>query len=325
MPSSRRRHRRHGDERFNGPIDVLIYMLSACSLEWDDEGQCGGKRWDSDEETEVTELSSRSSERRGKRLSSRTPRSTSKPRSSSKSRSSSRKKLPRSRSHSVRSSQRSRSLERPYGEERRSRSLSRSAQKAPPPYQTPISEPPALLPTLDLAKNAEIRVYHQDDDVSAISAGTLEMMEKAQILENANKNLYRRQIPSRAPVVPLEAYRPVFQDKENIVNFASPSSRSQGSHFASHASSEGTSEFESVWDTARPKNPKQYYRESHNYSTPSASRGDSYHLSTSRRKTRSHRAVFETPRTRKMRRQIQRDGIGTIAEAQGMYSDEEEI
>lgn len=330
MPSSRRRHRRREEEGPSGPMDMLLSMLSACSLEWNDDFRCG-KRWESDDETEVTELSSRSSERRGKR------RSSSRTRTSSSSKSSKRK-MPRSRSHSVRSSgNRSRSLEKPYEEERRSRSLSRSLQT--PRYESSPRIDPPTLPKV----STEIRVYHQDDDVSAISAGTLEQMEKVQILEYANKNLYRRNntsthtsysnngmipVPVRA-VVPLENYRPVFQEKENVVNFSSPSNNSQqSSHFAS-PSSDGTSEFESVWNKPIPKTPIGNTRSparNHGYGAQSPSEGEhSYHLSKPHRKPRSHHASFETPRTRQMRRQIQRDGIGTIAEGEVMYSDEEEI
>jgi hypothetical protein len=304
MPSSRRRHRREEQSRLSGPIDFFIYMLSACTLQCQDDSR--GKHWDSDDETEVTELSSRSSGRRSKRSSS------SRPRSSSKS-----KKTPRSRSHSVKSRQRSHSFERSYQLDRRARSLSRSQQPRPSATFEPV-------PSFDLNQNAEIRIYHNDDDVSAISAGTLEQMEKNQILEQANKNLYRRHTPTfsssknQLPIIPLESYNMVRQDKENVMNFASPSNKSQGSHFVSHASSDGTSEFESVWNKPTKSNapiPEMVGN--------SSSRNHEPLKSSTRRKSHSHHTTYETPNTRKMRRRIQRDGIGTIAE--GMYSDEEEI
>jgi len=306
MPSSRRntRSRRQDDKRFRGPMDVLIYMLSACSAEWDPDSDWV-KRWDfDDDETEITEHSSHSSNRRGTHRRSR---------SMKKSRN-----TPRSRSHSLRSNHRSRSLEKDFSDKCRSRSLSRSkSRKGTSSFPTPA---------LDLNKHAEISVYHHDDDMSAISAGTLEQMERIQIIENANKHLNKRQSPNvSTPIVPIESYIPFIQDKENIVNFSSPSEKSENTNHYSSAS-DGTSEFESIWKPSRPDpSTSATVADNYNHGYDLQYEGrNSYHLSKSKiRSSRIKHASFETPNTRKMRRQIQRDGIGTIKE--GMYSDEEEI
>ena len=356
MPSRHRRRRR--DKHVSGPIDALIYMLSACSAAWSESD------WYSDDDTEAT---SHSSDRRRHRQ-----------RSASRSRSSSKKPSsrnyhsydePRSRSLSVRPHNRGRSESKERkSENHRSRSYSLSHN------QRAKSLGP-LVPG-ELRENVEIRVDDGDDDVSALSAGTLEQMERIQILQHANKSLQRRQeqfgmtggnnINSNSHIngygyantntntnaigtkeawsgitlTPSDTFQPLFAEKENIVNNSLPSpdrscsARSFDSQNTSMASSvsDGTSVFESVW-----KQPDSSRMASAGVGMGNCSHDganiDNYHLSNSRSRSssksnsrsRSRRISYESANTRKMRRQIQRDGIGTIQEAADVFSDEEEI
>ena len=264
--------------------------MAACSTMIDDYPS---EKYDSEEdETVVTEVSSRSSERdRRKR------------RSHSSSRKSSHRREPRSRSHSVRPDHRSRSLERAASEKKRSRSFSKSHR--------PSNASP--LPPVQIREYTEIQVRHEEDDVSAISAGTLEHMERMNVIKQANKSLNMRKnelVNTSADLTDSAVFKPNFpMKKENVVNCASPD-RSVGVSALSmggiSTSSAGTSEFESIYTDAIRSN-KAMDRNSFNLKAKSSSR----------------RMNFETPNTRKMKRQIQRDWIGTIDE--GMYSDEEEI
>lgn len=295
--SSRRRHRySRRRDHCSGPLDTLFYLMAACSTMIDDYPS---EKYDSEEdETVVTEVSSRSSERdRRKR------RSHSSSRKSSSHSSRSHRQEPRSRSHSVRPDHRSRSLERAASEKTRSRSFSRSHR--------PSSASP--LPPVQIREYTEIQVRHEEDDVSAISAGTLEHMERMNIIKQANKSLHMRKnelVNTSADLTASAVFKPNFpMEKENVVNCASPD-RSVGVSALSmggiSTSSAGTSEFESIYTDAIRSN-KAMDRNSFNLKSKSSSR----------------RMTFETPNTRKMKRQIQRDWIGTIDE--GMYSDEEEI
>jgi len=278
------------------------------------------RKYDSDDETEVTQSSSHSSDNRRSRNRNRRDRSST--RSSSRPR-----ETPRSKSHSVRPDYRtSRTLERMESEEKhRSRSFSRSHR---------VSGFDAL-PAVQLPENTLIQVKEEDDDMSAISAGTLEQMDRLQILQHANKSLKKRQQPA-APRVTSDVFEPVFDlDKENIVNCSSPDRSRYGATMSqsgqsrvssvgnlSMASSAGTSEFESVWNTPTKLAASRQKR------GDDIVDADNYHLqgkhpSRSRSGPRSRRVPFETPNTRKMKRQIQRDWIGTIAE--DIYANEEEI
>jgi len=329
MPSSRRRshHRsrrydQRDEEACSGPVNALIFMFSACStiMNVDSLHRSGGK-YDSDDETEVTQSSSHSSERRR----SRRRRDRSSTRNSNRSRD-----LPRSKSHSVRPDYRSRSLERRESQEKiRSRSFSRSHQLSG--FDS--------LPAVQLPENTLIQVKDEDDDVSAISAGTLEQMDRLQILQQANKSLRKRQQTAAfaAPHVTSDFFKPVFTNKENIINCSSPDrsrddyptgqsgrSRASGGDNFSMASSTGTSEFESVWNTPTKLSASGRERKRSDDIVDE----DNYHLqgkhsSPSKSGPHSDRVPYETPNTRKMKRQIQTDWIGTIAE--GIYSDEEEI
>lgn len=210
-----------------------------------------------------------------------------------------------------------------------------------------------------------------DDDVSAISAGTLEYLaakqERIAVLNYANKQLKKnqsapnlqqgqglaqiKQVPSNELVeidpTPLSRMRYSF-DKENVVNMSSDTT----DHASVSAASSGTSEFDSVWD-----NPKQTTTMSMN--TPQTSgvkayisldeyksgrkNADNNHSSAGQSSSRKlkvssssgksargmagHYSKWETSSSRKLRRQIQRDGIGSIPEMdmEGMDEHEGEV
>ena len=175
MPTSSSRRRHRYGRRCSGPLDTLFYLMAACSTMIDDYPS---EKYDSEEdETVVTEVSSRSSE-----IDRRKRRSHSGSRKSSSHSSRSYRREPRSRSHSVRPDARSRSLERAASEKTRSRSFSRSHR--------PSNASP--LPPVQIREYTEIQVRHEEDDVSAISAGTLEHMERMNIIKQANKSLKKR-------------------------------------------------------------------------------------------------------------------------------------
>jgi len=307
--SYRRYDRRDEDEDHgcSGPINALLYMVSACSAIMNMDSPRSSSKYNSDDDdvTEVTEMSSHSSDRNRSASRSRRDRSSTRPRSSSRTR---QREIPRSRSHSVRPDHRSRNVERESQERIRSRSFSRS-------HHQPIPDP-----VLPVRENTVVQVKYDDDDISAISAGTLEHMERLQILQQANTNLHRRkqQTPDAAVFKPV-----ITMGKENLKNFSSPDrSKDSTAKSQSSQSSTGTSEFESVWNT--PTKSESSRRRSDEY----GAKVDNYHLQGKRSSrvksgSNSHRVPFETPNTRKMKRQIQRDWIGTIEEK--MYSDEEEI
>lgn len=182
--SSRRRHHSrgryydHGDESFHNPIDAILYMLTgACSSMYHfiSTTRTTNPKWDSDDDddegeidgdTLVTETTSHSS---SDRASKRRPK---------------RRGVPRSRSHSIRAGMR-KSSPPPvsFGVKNRSRSLSKSH----------FGREESMISTTRqvLRENTEIHLKHQDqeDEISAISAGTLEHMEKMYILQQANKSL----------------------------------------------------------------------------------------------------------------------------------------
>jgi len=296
MPySSRRRSQRH---EFNGgPLAALIYsMCAACSGNLSQVFSSDAPTWsNSDDETEV--------ERKGNKHA-----------QSSQSYASASRRAARSRSYSAKPGHRSVT----ESSKARSRSFSRS-------HRTTSSAP---LPAVKLRENIEIQVEHEDDDMSAISSGTLEQMERMQILKRANDSLQQRvskkmetsnntQLVPIDPFVPIassDSLQPIFANKENIVNSSDVDSCRSGSF---SIASSGTSEFESIWQHQHQRQPS--------ISRSTNTNVDNYHLSksTSRHSSRSHRPVFETPTTRQMRRKIQRDGIGTIQE--GLFADELEI
>ena len=264
-------------------------------------------------------MSSHSSDKNRSGSKSRRDRSSTRTRSSS--RTTREREIPRSRSHSVRPDHRSRSVEREVQERMRSRSFSTS-------HRQPIPDP--LIP---VHQDTVVKVIHDDDDMSAISTGTLDQMARVQILQTANKNLYRRkqQTPSPAPapdpaafVETSAVFKPVItMGKENFINYSPDRSRDSTARSQSSQSSTGTSVFESVWNTT-PNKSESSGRKKDEY----GAKVDNYHLQGKRSSrvksgSSSHRVPLETPNTRKMKRQIQRDWIGTIEER--LYSDEEEI
>ena len=311
--SYRRYDRRDEDDSCSGPINLLLYMMSACSAIVNMDSPRSSRKYNSydDDETQVTEMSSHSSDKQRSGSKSRRDRSSTRTRSSS--RTTRQRETPRARSHSVRPDHRSRSVERKVQERMRSRSFST-------PHRQPIPDP--LIP---VHQDTVVQVKHDDDDRSAISAGTLDQRARVQILQTANKNLYRRKQQTPSPAPDPAAFVECSAVFKPVITMGSPDrSRDSAARSQSSQSSTGTSVFESVWNTT-PNKSESSGRKNDEY----GAKVDDYHLQgkrSSRTKSgsSSHRVSLEdTPNTRKMKRQIQRDWIGTIEER--VYSDEEEI
>eukprot|EP00553_Chaetoceros_curvisetus_P010270 CAMPEP_0204629516 /NCGR_PEP_ID=MMETSP0717-20131115/18294_1 /ASSEMBLY_ACC=CAM_ASM_000666 /TAXON_ID=230516 /ORGANISM="Chaetoceros curvisetus" /LENGTH=265 /DNA_ID=CAMNT_0051646461 /DNA_START=141 /DNA_END=938 /DNA_ORIENTATION=- len=214
---------------------------------------------------------------------------------------------------------------------------------------------------LQLHRDIEVQFDDEDpdDDVSAISAGTLEYLaakqERIAVLNYANEKLKKNQsapnFQSQAPPnelklehehTPLTRMRYSF-DKENVMNMPSDTM----DHASVSAASSGTSEFDSVWYNPNHKSnspqvgksssrgPKVYIsldeykfgRQNVDNNHSSAGQSSSRKLkvsssgvgtSTTGRRGMGHYSKWETSSSRKMRRQIQMDGIGSIPEIEGV-------
>mmetsp|Transcript_11631 Transcript_11631/g.21750 ORF Transcript_11631/g.21750 Transcript_11631/m.21750 type:complete len:490 (+) Transcript_11631:468-1937(+) len=318
------------DERFQGPIDSILYMLTgACSSMYhlfstSNSSRSGrscnhsssssssnrrktrrNPKWDGgyDDDVETMETTSYSSSDRD--------RDRDRDRSSSKHgatrqplRSS---HMPRSRSHSVRAGMRKSSPPPMWGgggdddyddmkHKLRSRSLSKShfdrRRQGHCRTSSPLEKKIMTTTRPVLRENTEIHLKQsdQEDDISAISAGTLEHMEKMYILQQANKSLLVNKQQQQQQDQQLQQRQQDHQqhgtewndndihthdnhvgigsNKENMEHngrpyclapLASPdrsscaSFKSQVSSNAilSMASSTGTSEFESIWNHRR--------------------------------------------------------------------------
>lgn len=211
--SSRRRssHGRydHRDESFQGPIDSILYMLTgACSTVYHlistttSTSRTNPQHWDSDDDIEeddgtlLTETTSySSSDRPSKNSGSRRRR-----RKSVQGTTSHVPPPRRSRSHSVRAGMRQSSpppmsfgIKADIGGsgKYRSRSLSKSHFGRRSEEELRMGSSRSATTKQVLRENTEIHIKQsdQEDDISAISAGTLEHMEKMYILQQANKTL----------------------------------------------------------------------------------------------------------------------------------------
>lgn len=209
----------------------------------------------------------------------------------------------------------------------------------------------SALPSVLLRENTEIEVEHDaNDDVSAISSNTLELIasrhEQTMMIRQVNQKL-RLQHCHEQSQTKSQVQSNINHHQHHYISSSSGRMNEQyatvQTSFGIDAESTcrsisqmstGTSEFESCWhpshkdnhhnnSTTRyeiaPDGNNQNHNNTHLMHTHNSrphQMVDNYHLS-SRRK-------FESTSARKLRRQIQRDGIGTIKEAD-LYTDEEEI
>lgn len=168
-----------------------------------------------------------------------------------------------------------------------------------------------------------------DDDVSCISTNTLDKdaysEEHYARVDHANK-MWNTNIHS-------------ISDKENLMSHSARSIQdalSVSESFASMASSNGTSEFSSVWKQPLGDKVHIFGRDQNaSSSLDNSIMVDNIHGQRSKPSQTSHSLKFyESPGSRRLRRQIMTDGIGAIAEVssevpfdrvQSFVSDEQEI
>jgi len=168
-----------------------------------------------------------------------------------------------------------------------------------------------------------------DDDVSCISTNTLDKdvnaKEQYARVDHANK-MWNTNMNS-------------ISDKENLMSHSARSIQdalSVSESFASMASSNGTSEFSSIWK--QPLGDKVHTFGADQNASSSLNNAimvDNIHGHRSKPSQTSHSLKFyESPGSRKLRRQIMTDGIGAIDEVssevpidrvQSFMSDEQEI
>eukprot|EP00554_Chaetoceros_debilis_P000417 CAMPEP_0194094442 /NCGR_PEP_ID=MMETSP0149-20130528/54079_1 /TAXON_ID=122233 /ORGANISM="Chaetoceros debilis, Strain MM31A-1" /LENGTH=383 /DNA_ID=CAMNT_0038780097 /DNA_START=154 /DNA_END=1301 /DNA_ORIENTATION=- len=241
---------------------------------------------------------------------------------------------------SIRSRSSSSSRSRSRTPRRKSPQRSSSAKRSSRSRQRVKSRGSSLEPVpFRLNSEIEVALSEDQDDMSAISAGTLEHLvakqERIAVLNYANEKLkvQRRGSPDHEhmsfPQSP-NRFAPNLFDKENVINGNLPSDVSISA--ASLATTE--SAFDSVWKKPEESSNHHSEGESRKYKTldeyaSCRKNADNSHSSAGgiqpmaraqngSRGLSSRRAQkWETPNSRKMRRQIQRDGIGSIPEMSG--------
>jgi hypothetical protein len=191
------------------------------------------------------------------------------------------------------------------------------------------SKSTSILPHRNI-ENTEIEVHH-DDDVSAISAHTLDDMYDKEIrlqqiaLAKANlKNLNRQPSAHSVPEpvsVPVPGPLPVSDGKENATTTAEEDS----------FLSEDTTEFESIWRTKSLKSPQDNSSNVDNYhssavkgSSKNNSKGNSHSHNHGNSNSDSIRRDSRISRSRK-RELLKRSPFATIDENDSLYVDEQEI